>query len=1806
MSKLIKEPRVFRRAREIAARKEQRKEEKSLALYSKSRFTINSLEERILLSADPISSTMIDYLNEGENSVVYVQTDGDGQKVEFSTKAFADENNLINFANLDAGMLTLSSLMVEDGTTLGGSGSIALDLVNYGTVSPGYSPGILNTTTYENTSGSTLEMELAGNDNSDTLNPEYDQINATGAVSLSGTLDIIILDDFVPTIGEEYTIITGSSITGAFTEITGLYGFHSDYYFELEQTSTSLKLIAKELIAGDDFNIITDTLGSNNDLGKLLNATYFATPPSQLVLNDINLQMGDFVASGDFAFYNNSAQNRLEIIGGDVTLLMGAGDFSVGVKEATFGMYIIGDEIAMEATGSVVLEGLDFGLPTADSVYVKLNETAIDFTDAVINIGTSSYTFSDMSVGLKEVSISNLEVNLSEFVSLSGDFGFYQNGADVVAVGLSASASINAGDYGVGVSNASVVLVMGEDGVVMHADGTLDTSLGNQIELSAQNVSVEFNQTNSNFAEIITVGTLDYDLEINAGVTNINITGGVLNVSDFALLEGNFSFSRDTQTVTLSDSTTANVALLTLGVLDTTAFVGLNGNSQDDRLGFELVDTDFALVLLSEIDTTRQWMALNAGALSAAFVGSAEIVMSAENLFVEINRAANDGTLIDFKLQPLEVAVGAGSIIFKTDGLEGEVIRVSGDVSLSLGGFFSFSGFVSFNKSTTNITLTNNDAVEVSLLSIGTKGVDAFAGLNGDTQDALGVELSGVDFAFALMSSVSDSTKQWMSLQANAGSAAFVGLDDVTLAGKNIQVQINENLSGDTTYVDYSQTTLEIDMGAEESFSFDMEDKFLSLRGDLELGLYNFFNASGSFALEKSSKTVTLSDNNEADVDMLLLGASDLSVFAGLNYSLEDEVGLVLGGVNFALALMSDKTQQNRKWSALQATAENGGFVGIDNFSLFGENLMVNINTAAEDGTVVDFVLDNLTIQTSETSSVTLDMDASVGEYLRVSGYLDINMFNFFSVDGSFAIEKTTTTLSLDTQESVEVDLLTIGATSVNAFVGVNGGSADAVGIEAKDTDFALVIASDMTAQSTSQWTTLSATVGSAGFVGVDGLTLNASNLNVEINRTNETGETARYIDYTTTALEVKTGSNAEDFITLSIDGKEKELTQISGEMSINLFNFFSTSGNFALKKSTMTDIALKDADKNASTIAEAEVLTLGGAGIDAFIGMNGNSDDALGLRATDVNFALALINNKANKEQFTSLQATVGGVAFEGIDELTMSASNLTLNINQATNGNVVDYASMIENDNAFEVVVGSGQSVTLDMNGDYHELLQAAGYLEVNLFNFVALEGNFGFEKSTRDVTLNSGEEISVDYMSIGGMNISAFAGLNYNEADAVGLSLGDMDFGLALMSDKKDATRKFTSLQADAASAAFIGVDGLTISASDLKVYLNQGIKVDEIPEQIITENTTLKLIIAKDTIGQITLSKDALNETFSVDAATTDAELIGQLQSSFATLTATDTANVEVSGSRDAGFTVEFIGALAGTNVEGFSISTAAATISASVSEIKASQVGRNEVTTLVIETPRIITAPVYTEVFALSSSSTGINEVQSITFKDPYNAGTYALSNGTTTLSNIKFVGSQTLTNETNIQAALVSLYGGTTADYKVKFDTKSKNGHTYYITFQGTKAHSDLAQLTATPNADMGAIVTATKTEGSSSVGSSQHFSIDTQATGTYTLSLNYNNQTYTTTALDFAADATTIQTALNAALSTIAGATAEVVVCTAGIDNAFDVSFGGTLEGVALSLLQITSNPNATLPSGTFTIGYDTADSQTVTYAAD
>ena len=119
----------------------------------------------------------------------------------------------VNAGTLVANGAGSTPVTITDGR-LEGSGSIG-SLISNGTIAPGNSIGTLNvsgTVTLNSDSVLVIEVDASGNS---------DKIVATGAVTAGGTLRVSP-ENGTYTDGQQYTIITGSSVSGTFSSVTVL------------------------------------------------------------------------------------------------------------------------------------------------------------------------------------------------------------------------------------------------------------------------------------------------------------------------------------------------------------------------------------------------------------------------------------------------------------------------------------------------------------------------------------------------------------------------------------------------------------------------------------------------------------------------------------------------------------------------------------------------------------------------------------------------------------------------------------------------------------------------------------------------------------------------------------------------------------------------------------------------------------------------------------------------------------------------------------------------------------------------------------------------------------------------------------------------------------------------------------------------------------------------------------------------------------------------------------------------------------------------------------------------------------------------------------------------------------------------------------------------------------------------------------------------------------------------------------------------------------------------------------------------
>ena len=91
-------------------------------------------------------------------------------------------------------------------------GTVHGDVTNNGRVSPGDAPGVLTVVhNYTQTQYATLMIQIAG-----TSAGQFSVLNVLGNANVNGLLDHVLLDGFIPSIGDEFTFLNYGSFSGAF------------------------------------------------------------------------------------------------------------------------------------------------------------------------------------------------------------------------------------------------------------------------------------------------------------------------------------------------------------------------------------------------------------------------------------------------------------------------------------------------------------------------------------------------------------------------------------------------------------------------------------------------------------------------------------------------------------------------------------------------------------------------------------------------------------------------------------------------------------------------------------------------------------------------------------------------------------------------------------------------------------------------------------------------------------------------------------------------------------------------------------------------------------------------------------------------------------------------------------------------------------------------------------------------------------------------------------------------------------------------------------------------------------------------------------------------------------------------------------------------------------------------------------------------------------------------------------------------------------------------------------------------------
>jgi hypothetical protein len=128
-------------------------------------------------------------------------------------------------------------LTIPSDRSVGGSGTIQGNVTNQGLLAPGNSPGEIDIAgDYVQASDAQLSMEIAG-----TSSDEFDLLSVTGDVHLGGSLSVALLDGFVPSPEDRFTIINAGDLSGIFSNAVDSIDFPSGR-FDVLYSPTSVTL----------------------------------------------------------------------------------------------------------------------------------------------------------------------------------------------------------------------------------------------------------------------------------------------------------------------------------------------------------------------------------------------------------------------------------------------------------------------------------------------------------------------------------------------------------------------------------------------------------------------------------------------------------------------------------------------------------------------------------------------------------------------------------------------------------------------------------------------------------------------------------------------------------------------------------------------------------------------------------------------------------------------------------------------------------------------------------------------------------------------------------------------------------------------------------------------------------------------------------------------------------------------------------------------------------------------------------------------------------------------------------------------------------------------------------------------------------------------------------------------------------------------------------------------------------------------------------------------------------------------------
>ncbi len=214
----------------------------------------------LTVGSNPLSTTFAGVIQDGGQGG---GTGGSLTKIGMGILDLTGANTYTGDTNINGGVLKVngsisSNTFVNSGGTLAGTGTVQGNVTNNngGTVSPGDAPGTLTINgNYTQAQFATLMIQIAGDSAG-----QFSVLNVLGHADLNGTLEPVLLNGFIPMIGDSFVFLNYASLTGAFSRIENPVFNNGTERWEVTYQSTDAILTATKNVPDQSSTLLLLTL----------------------------------------------------------------------------------------------------------------------------------------------------------------------------------------------------------------------------------------------------------------------------------------------------------------------------------------------------------------------------------------------------------------------------------------------------------------------------------------------------------------------------------------------------------------------------------------------------------------------------------------------------------------------------------------------------------------------------------------------------------------------------------------------------------------------------------------------------------------------------------------------------------------------------------------------------------------------------------------------------------------------------------------------------------------------------------------------------------------------------------------------------------------------------------------------------------------------------------------------------------------------------------------------------------------------------------------------------------------------------------------------------------------------------------------------------------------------------------------------------------------------------------------------------------------------------------------------------------